>query len=250
MHAGSVRVSPEPLDLRRHTRDRWLFLSGDIERRRTYRVTLGAEVRCVDGRVLGETQVYEIAVPAPKPEIVWPCESMGILRSHNAPVLPIETIGVAALEISVRVVRPEHWAAWQRYIDRRRARSSSPPGDEVVQTRVDLDSRGDRPTVTRVDLRSALRDGVGHAIVIARPDPPLRDGWPSAVEIWVQRTGLMCVRASDTGGHTIRVVSASDGGPVSGARVSAGDFHAECDSAGVARVSRTALGSKRGVFVA
>ncbi|HEX6133759.1 MAG TPA: Ig-like domain-containing protein [Longimicrobiales bacterium] len=192
-----------------------------------YVVTLSASVQDRFGQHLEEPRAVTLNVGEPVPILSIPGGPFIVLDPDGPRRVMIRSQGHDSVRVRVLRVTPEQWVEWGAAVeDFQRTRTLVPPGAEVVSTVVAV-PRGDiRETL--IDVGPALRNGIGHAIVLvepaaaidrrARTDPR----WRPDVELahaWVQSTRIGVSASVDAEAIHAWVSSLDSGEPLAGAAV-------------------------------
>jgi len=181
---AQITVTPALPGLEVTVAGRWITVSGQAHGRTRYTVTVAAGLRDIHGQRLASPATASFDVAAASPELRAPGSTLVALPPGAARALPVTTVNLDALRVSVRRVGPEDWPAWLVFT-REAPRAVTPidPPGELLDTRV-VSVRGaaDTPIVTALDLSDALPDGRGHLIVSVTPTTEPR--------IWYQRLDL------------------------------------------------------------
>lgn len=231
---SSIRIEPEPRFLEIAAHGASITLSGETAGRTEYRVTLPSSLRDAHGQTLGEEKslVFEVGDAHP----IFHAESgLTILDpASERPLYTISTVNIEALEVEVYRVSPSDYAA---YLERPRDWDRQPPGKRVVKKRLKPEGSPDHVLRSSIDLSEAMKDGLGHAIVRARPvDWPNRHRPMS--EAWVMSTRLGADVFRDEDSLLALISDLRDGKGIEGAKIELGRGAAQgqTDQQGLARV--------------
>jgi uncharacterized protein YfaS (alpha-2-macroglobulin family) len=182
--------------------------------RTEYAITIPASVRDVFGQALGEDKVARVSVGDPQPSLQG-MAPMAVLDPKGPRAFEVTSIGVDTLLTSVQQVDPKTFAAFSASLSRPRRSKQAPSGGATKELKV-ADPLAN--STTQVDLSTALRNGLGHAIVTVEPK-----SWPDQykprVQTWVQATNLALDIFQDRNRMYVWVSSLADGKPVTGATV-------------------------------
>ncbi|MCW8141426.1 MAG: hypothetical protein KIT58_21190, partial [Planctomycetota bacterium] len=237
-----ITLAPEVPGLRVTAHGSTVHLQGATAANTRYEATLSPALKDVFGQTLGAQATLGFATTAPHPALVGQAGDMVILDPAGKPRLTFTSISVKKLRARVHAVDPAtDWAAYQEW---RRGlwRDATPPMPGRKVSDVDVSVKGSQEAwaETTVDLSAALKDGLGHAVVLVEPvDWPARDyGRRPRLAAWVQGTRLGLDAQHDATDLLAWVTQLADGAPVAGAQVRLlpTDAQAETGADGVARL--------------
>jgi uncharacterized protein YfaS (alpha-2-macroglobulin family) len=199
----------------------WLTLQGMAKGRTTYRVTLPASLRDAFGQTLGRDETLSFAVgPAPR-RLSAQGGPLVVLDPAAGGRFPVWSVNHEALRVRLSAVGPEHWEAFQEQ-QRNAWREESlgpPPGRIVSDTTLQVGGAPDEWKETRIDLRPALADGLGHLVLSVEPtrqDKRNRE----RVWLWIQCTRIGLAAFADSTSLLAWATALGDGRPLSGAEAS------------------------------
>ena len=232
----ALRVTPPLRNMQVSGGGRWVYVSGQKRLGQTYKVTVSGRLKDVFGNALGREHRRRFKI--------------GLGRWYGATIrgeghLVLDPAGKAeyhfisikhrALAVKVYAVAPaDHldFVAFLRnfyeghegsnnytssYGDSRKVKA--PPGKLVAQRTIRI-GHPDRPSLQVVDLRSALRAGLGHAVVVVTPVKPLpKSTYKAGVAAWVQSTRIGLSALSDEAGTVVLTTLLKSGQPLPGVRV-------------------------------
>ncbi|MBW3552470.1 MAG: carboxypeptidase regulatory-like domain-containing protein [Gemmatimonadetes bacterium] len=220
-----VRVEPALKDMAVHVRGAEVWISGEARPNTRYTATLSPSVRDRFGQRLQEPRSVTFVIGAPLPMIRVAGTPLIVLDPEGPPRVNVHSHGVGALRVRVYRVSPEQWFDYGDAVERwLRAPGGilSPPGEEVLSRVVEVEGGGTEFSETVLDVSAALRDGLGHAIVVvepvdagAQPDPRAGRGWRrTANTAWVQSTRIGLAARADAEELFVWATSLRSGQPL------------------------------------
>jgi uncharacterized protein YfaS (alpha-2-macroglobulin family) len=221
-HEEMVRVEPELPALKVDLYGDRMIVSGRATGRTAYRVTLAAALPDTFGQTLGQDRTVSFQVTAAPQGLSAPGNGFVVLDPAAGPRLSIWSVNHDALKVRVYAVGPADWPHFQKHMQAAWSNTApaTPPGRLVLSRTVPTEARPDEMAETRIDLSSALRDGLGQVVLVVEPASPPADKAPrQKVVTWAQATriGLAAFAGSQT--LTAWASSLADGRPLEGVEV-------------------------------
>ena len=259
-----VQVTPAIPGLALHPAGQTLQLRGMTKANTTYTVALDPGLRDVFGQALEGAAPLTFRTTAPEPRLLGPGDEHVVVDPAGPARVVVRSIGIPHLRARVLAVDPAaDLAAFERWRDDRWAsRPPALPGKEVSSVEHPPARGPDDWSELAVDLGPALKDGLGHALVVVEPrdwpDEGRRGRRPQVV-VWAQVTRLGLDLQADADEALVHVTTLADGRAAAGAEVTiralgqpdpAGSFEAAtADADGLARLKRRAHGSRGALAV-
>jgi uncharacterized protein YfaS (alpha-2-macroglobulin family) len=218
-----VKVEPEIPGMTVAAYGGEIHIQGRTKARTSYRVTVSGALRDVYKQTLGK-EVSEKFTVGPAPEMLSAqADALTVLDPAAGGKFSVFTTGHKSLKVRVHAVTP---ADWEAYLGFMRARNEStltsptPPGKAVFSDSIKIAGDVDELTETRVDLGSAIKDGVGHAILIVEPGRPPKNQYDrQQVITWVQATRIGLDAFVDEEQMVAFATGLADGRPLAGAQL-------------------------------
>ncbi|HSK18686.1 MAG TPA: MG2 domain-containing protein, partial [Longimicrobiales bacterium] len=192
-----VRVEPalDEMSVRVFGTD--MYISGAARPNTRYVVTLSPSLTDRFGQTLEGARSVTFEVGAAFPTIALPGAPLIVLDPEGPPRVAFQSRGHDALLVRVYRVTPQQWDDYGAAVERwhqNPAEVFSPPG-ELVSSSVVSPAASGEITEAMIDVASALRNGLGHAIVAVSPaGTPAVDGpggrGRNVVHAWVQSTRI------------------------------------------------------------
>ncbi|MGD2217411.1 MAG: carboxypeptidase regulatory-like domain-containing protein, partial [Gemmatimonadales bacterium] len=215
-----IRVEPELPLMRYRLSNDHLSIYGRAQPRRTYSLTLSADVRDVFGQTLDQERSLRFDVgPAPA-RLTARAERFVVLDPLAPRELAVKSVNVRGLRIRIYRVRPDDWPAFAEAYRRNRSSEDAwdPPGLLASERTIPVGAEPDVPAETRIDLEPVLRDGLGHVVVAVEPtDWPQNSGRRQSVYTWVQATRISISALADPREVTGWVTALEGAAPLAGA---------------------------------
>src|SRR5262245_2618140 len=225
---AKVRVEPELAGLKVEAN---YYSDGSIiegsERTRTdYRVTLDASITDIYGQTLGQPVTLNFTTGPMEPSLSVPGGGWVTLDPAGQKRISIYSVNHESLRVTLYAAAPEDYG---RFMGAMRARftyqrNNNPPpfpeiGRRVFSETIKIDAQPDEITVTPIDLRPALRDGLGHALLIVEPTANVTTAYgPQFIPTWIQATEIGLDAFADKTQLLGWATSLKDGKPIAGAR--------------------------------
>ncbi len=193
---SKIRVEPELPGMKVNNYGYGINIIGRSKGGATYKVTLDASIRDIYGQTLGENKTVAISVGSASPGLAVSAEGFTVLDPFAAQRFSVYSINHKQLKVSLYAVGPEHWSQFAAFMSNEygatRHRASMPPIGRLISSKViDVLSKPDEMDETPVDLKTALNDGIGHAIVtVEAVQPPRKQYERRSVQVWIQATNI------------------------------------------------------------
>ncbi|UCC74651.1 MAG: carboxypeptidase regulatory-like domain-containing protein [Gemmatimonadota bacterium] len=236
-----VKVEPELVGTRVGASGSWLTIAGRSQPRTSYRVTLSAAIRDVFGRTLAEDANVTFKVDSVPAALTARGAQTAVLDPVGPPEFTVRSINHRELSVRLYKVEPDDWPAFAEDIERHGYgdRPVQPPGRLVFSDTARVEAAPDTWTTTPIDLRPALSNGLGHAVVVVEPTKHPKDPYErQRVYRWVQVTGIGLTAVAD-GREVVGWVTSLEGGaPLVGAELRGipGGASATTDADGLATI--------------
>lgn len=238
-----ITVTPELPGLNTNVFGNTLMIQGNSRGRTTYTVRLSGDIRDTFGQTLGQDQTVTFKVTSAQPTLWGPGDSLVTLDpSAKAPAYSAFTINYDRLIVTGYAVAPADWTAFQKYL-RESWRTDQPPalpGRKVISQTITVQAKPDEMAETVIDLSEALRNNLGHVVLVVQPDavPAKGEQLPKIVK-WIQATRIGLDAAVDNENLLAWANSLADGKPLAGVTLALlpGSRAATTDAAGMATLA-------------
>ncbi|MBK8051663.1 MAG: hypothetical protein IPK16_33990 [Anaerolineales bacterium] len=197
-----------------------LQINGATAGRTTYAVALKAGLTDIYSQTLGFDQIVTFHTGNAESYLTG---SQGVLTTLDPtapqPVFTVYSVNYDKLRVRAYRVTPEDWQPYLEYRDNfYRDKSAKPPGEEVINTVIDVQGKPDTLTETSIDLSPALGGKPGQLIVVVdKPGSILSLFMPSydyVVQSWVQSTNIGLDAINDSTQLVAWATRLSDGAPL------------------------------------
>jgi uncharacterized protein YfaS (alpha-2-macroglobulin family) len=221
-----VRVEPELAGLKVNHFGDAITIEGNTRPRTAYRVILDASITDFYGQTLGQPVTLNFSTGPMQPSLSLPGSGLVTLDPAGQKRISIYSVNHQNLRVALYAVTPEDYG---RFAGAMRARlkyqrDNPPPfpeiGRRVFADTIRINAQPDEIAVTPIDLRPALRDGLGHALLIV--EPTVKAATPYNFEFiptWIQATEMGLDAFADQTQLLGWVTSLKDGKPIAGARL-------------------------------
>ncbi len=195
---NQIRVEPEFPGMRVNNYGNVINIQGATQGRTSYQVTIDAAVKDVFGQTLGQNKTVAFNVGPASPALAASGEGLGVLDPFGAPRFSVYSINHQQLKVSLYSVRLEDWSQYielmrtQAQIYRRGGQIPKLTFGRLVSSEVvNVASKQDDIAETSIDLKPALKEGIGHVVAIVEAvQAPRRDYERRSVIIWLQATNI------------------------------------------------------------
>ena len=204
-----------------------IWIVGNTKARTTYDVSVASSLTDRFGQTLGEAAQSQFRI-GPM-EAFLTAGSRGpitILDPYGKPSFPIYSVNVYAVNARVYRVAPEQYVEYQQWRSNHwRDDRADPPGELVMERKLEISRQFDTLVETQIDLTPALDSGKGHLILYIEPEGGLlsnllnRQLQETRIISWVQVTGIGLDAFVDADEMLVWANSLVDGAPLAGVDV-------------------------------
>ena len=227
-------------------------LRGPTAGRTTYEVTLSGALQDIFGQTLGEDQTLTFKTGPATAYLTGPNQSFITLDpSSSKPFYTVYSVNYEQVRVRAFAVTPADWLAYQAYLRDEAYQEDpvDPPGREVLNESMQIETIEDQLVETNIDLSAALNGVTGHLIVVVDvPQGMLSsllsklpfgrsDGQPQRLLTWVQVTQIALDAFVDHSEMVAWATALKDGTPLNGVKLQLlnTDVSATTDNSGIAR---------------
>ncbi len=219
-----VKIEPELPGAKIGASGNFIFIQGRSQGRTTYRIQVSGSLRDTFGQTLGDTYVFTIKVGSAYPSASAPGGNFLTLDpSAKQPTYSIYTINYERLKVTAYRVTPDDWPAFKAYLREysRTDRRPTPPGERAFSRTIGIQAKEDELVETAIDLSEALKDGLGHVVVIVEPEAGRWAGLlgrnkPPVFQAWVQATRIGLDAFADADRLLVWASALADGAALNG----------------------------------
>ncbi len=204
-----------------------IWIVGNTKARTTYDVTVAPSLTDRFGQTLDEETQSRFRI-GPM-EAFLAAGSRGpitILDPYGKPSYPVYSVNVYAINARVYRVLPEQYIEYQQWRnDLWRDNEAEPPGELVMERKLEISRQFDTVVETEIDLTPALDRGTGHLILYIEPEGGLlsnllnRQLQEMRIVSWVQVTEIGLDAFVDADEMLVWANSLVDGTPLAGVEV-------------------------------
>ena len=253
---GMVSVEPALAAMKVTVNGDTITINGRSKGRTTYTVTVAGTLTDKFGQTLGEPAVTKVTVTPAEPRLFDEQQKMLVLDPAFEPRLSVYSVNRPALKVRLYRVKPSDWRkylTWRKDWDHDQ-KMTRPPGTLVVNRVVRPKKAADELVETQIDLKKALKNGLGQVLAIIEPTtPPKRDRWGGVyrewVRAWVQATNLGLQAFVDDDDLYGWASSLKDGSPIEGVEVGLFGRNASA-STGADGIAKFGLSKEAGMLMA
>jgi len=207
-----------------------------------YYVTVDASLPDVFGQTLGRDEKLTFQVGKAEALLIGPNTSLVTVDPYaQMPGLSVYSITYPSLQVEVYAVQPTDWLGYKEYLRDYgyNERDITPPGQRVVQQKIDLSGKTEQLAETFIDLSDVMEGEFGHFIVIVKPPKGFfeEERWWETVHAWVQVTQIGVDAFVDHSEMVVWATDLKDGTPLSGVNLADGgrSLGQRTDAEGIAR---------------
>ena len=242
---ADVQITPSLPGAKVNVYGNTLLIQGNSRARTRYDVKLSAGIRDVYGQKLGADTIVTFRVGAAQPTFWAPGDTFVVLDPAARPSYSVFTVNYRRLKVHAYAVTPDDWAEFKSYLTSYyQDQKPIPPGKLVLDKTINVEFKADELIETSIDLSPALKDGLGHLVLIVEPEvtglAALLPSWNQRpiAPLWVESTRIGLDAFVDGDQMVAWANALTDGAPLNGVALSLvpGDRSATTDDAGVARM--------------
>ncbi len=244
---SQIKVAPAIEGMKVAIYGNTMNISGATKGRTAYTVTVDAALHDVFGQTLGRNEQRTFNVGSAEPFLSANGNGYVVLDPNGPPRFSVYTINQPSVKVRLYQVAPENWPAYASFLQARyqRPQTTVPPGELVKSQTVTINGQADEITETAIDLSPALKNGLGHVVMIIEPTIKRRD-WEREIVLWVQATQIGLDAFTDATDLTAWASSLKDGKPLDGVEVSlTGADSARTRTDGLARFALPSGGGQK-----
>ncbi len=217
-----VTVDPPVPGLSVHAQHDAIQITGAMEGRTKYTVTVSAALSDTFGQTLGRAAEAMFDVGPADRTLGGPGDHMVVLDPAGPAAFTVWSTNYDTLKVRVHRVTPDHWSAWIAWLQRWQYESASPgapPGELLHRGQLTPAADPDALVETAVDLSEWVDpNGHGQFIVVVEQPKASSERWQhQMVARWVQRTDLGLTAFSDADELVGWATELRSGAPVEGA---------------------------------
>src|SRR5262245_1117828 len=226
---AKVRVAPEMAGLNVSSGyGDAIYIEGHARPRTAYKVILDASITDIYGQTLGKPVTLNFTTGPMQPSLSVPGVGLVTLDPAGQKRISIYSVNHESLRVALYAATPEDYG---RFMGAMRARvtdkrNHNPPphfpeiGRRIFDDTIKINTQPDEIAVTPIDLRPALRDGRGHALLIVEPTANVTTPYgPQFFATWIQATQIGLDAFADQTQLLGWATSLKDGKPIAGARL-------------------------------
>jgi len=226
--AAWIKIEPDLPGAKIGAHGATISIQGRSQGRTTYRIVVSGDVRDQFGQTLGRDNVLTVKVGSAFPSVSAPGGVFLTLDPSGKTVYSIYSINYERLKATVYRVTPEDWPAFKTYLrdfSRSSDRRPTPPGRQAFSRTITVKAKADEMVETAIDLSEALRDGLGHVVVVIEPDAGqytslLRNQKPPTLQAWVQATRIGLDAFADADNLLVWANDLASGAALNGVEIS------------------------------
>lgn len=187
-----VKITPAIPNLKIEASGNGISIRGETRGRTSYKAVLDARLPDSFGQTLGEPKELTFNTGSANPRLTAPGDLLVTTDPNEPTTFPVYVINQSRLKVRIHSVQPEHWKEFQnRLAGETEKNRFVPPGQEMVNTTIDTGAETDVLTEVKIDLKPALRNGKGMAVIEIETPGRITNWWDrQRVVKWVQVTNV------------------------------------------------------------
>lgn len=216
---AQVKIEPDVPGLKVYPSYNQLYFDGFKPGRKTYKVTIEGTLKDTFGQTLGETKTVTFNVGSAPRALSSQGGSFITIDPTAKPAYSIYSINHDSVKVQMYAVTPENWGQFKAYMQKlyyEEKDRPQPPGRLVKNDVVNIKSKPDELTETRIDLAPALSEGLGHVVLIIEPTVRENKNDRTRKVAWVQVTQIGLDAFVDNQELVGWATALRDGRPLSG----------------------------------
>ena len=223
---SQLKIQP-PLDgFKLSTYNDRLTINGYSKADTTYRVTVDHSLQDRFDQTLGKDETVEFKVGPAQPWLNLSGEGFVVLDPAGPRELSLYSVNYRTVKVSLYSVQPEDWTKFQVYRQLHYRNPNDPiakrttlPGRLAFSKQIDLKQTSNEMIETGIDLKPALKDGLGQVIVAVESISPVSDNYHNPLLAWVQSTQIGLDAFVDNDELVGWANSLTDGAPLGGVQM-------------------------------
>ena len=219
----TLKVSPKVDGVKVSVSGRYLSVRGRTKGRTKYTLTLPKTLKDAFGQTLGKAKKLTFDVGRSEPWVSAQGGHFVVMDPSGKPALSLYSVNHDELDVRLFKVGPKDWETFKEFARTARNKNpfkrGGPPGTRVLKKRVKIDSKPDEMVETAIDLRAALKGGLGQVVVELVPTKQPNKWRREAIVMWMQRTHLGLSAFRDPSHLRAWVTDLRDGRAIEGAKV-------------------------------
>jgi len=233
-----VRVEPPLPNFKVAVYGTTVNISGQSKGNTTYRVTLASGLADVYGQTLGTDYTTTLTVGSAMPLLTAPSGPFVVLDPAASPRFSVYSINHPTLSVRAYAVTPGDWAAYQKAIESRwNNQAMTMPGRQVMSTSLPIKDQPDEVVETAIDLGPALKNGLGHVVLVVDPPVVTNQNRSQRIITWIQATHIGLDAFVDDRDLVGWTSSLDDGRPLAGVELSLDRTTVASDAQGLGRLA-------------
>ncbi len=218
---GMVTVTPEIPGMKVDVAGNSMVIRGQTKGQTTYTVTLSSSLPDQFGQSLGRSAPLTFDVGTALPNLMAMGDRLVTLDPDGPPSYPIYVINEPELKVRIHSVEPKDWTEFSNRLARQTYEQPFvSPGQQVVNTTIKTGAKTDELTEVPIDLKPALSNGKGMAVVEVESTRAVEHHWQrKKVVAWVQVTDVGLDAAADQNSMLVLATSLKSGKPLSQVRL-------------------------------
>lgn len=187
---SSLKIEPKIEDMQVSTNSyqgSTISIRGNFKSRTTYTITISKNLKDAFGQTLGQDVSTKFTTGAVETDLTAPNEDFSTLLTDTKPTYSVYSTNYNALQVKIYAVNPEDYQKFLTYHDDDNAIYPT-FGKLVFNQAVKVKNIQDEQVETQINLSPALKNGIGHAILVVEPSIKKKDS--ELIAKWIQVTNI------------------------------------------------------------
>ena len=212
-----IKISPK-IDIKYEVSWNGIILNGDFKPRTAYTISISKNLSDKFGQTLGQDVSTTITYGRREQDLRSQHYKDFITLDLNAkPTFAVNSTNYPTLKVRIYSVKPEDYLAYLNFNDDEKAVYPN-FGKLVFNQTIKVKNVPDESVETRINLASALTNGVGHAVLIVEPNESIENQEP--IIKWLQATQIGLDAFADNQNLAIYTSNLKDGKPLANVQLS------------------------------
>ncbi|MBX7174925.1 MAG: Ig-like domain-containing protein, partial [Pyrinomonadaceae bacterium] len=193
-------------------------IRGDFRPRTAYKITILNSLKDDFGQTLGQDVSAQITTGGREPKLESShYKDFLTIAPISKPIFSVFSTNYSTLKVKIYAVTPENY---QAFLDFRHNDDETYPkfGKLVFDKPIKIKNIQDEEIVTDISLAPALKNGIGHAVLIV--EPPVKDENFEPIAKWIQVTNIGLDAFADDEQLNVYVSNLRDGKPLGNVQMS------------------------------
>jgi uncharacterized protein YfaS (alpha-2-macroglobulin family) len=218
-----TKISPELSNVIISPSGNYIYFSGKTKSRTTYKVELLKDITDIYGQKLEKDVSFSVTYGENPKSLTAAKSGFVVIDPAAGPTFSIFSVNHKDVKVRLFTTGPEDWETFVKYQQTYyyNENKPTPPGKEIFNKTVAIKNVPDELVETKLDLKPALKEGLGQAFIMVESTIPSKNYWENRpIFAWVQVTKIGLDAASDATDLFGFANNLTDGKPLEGVELS------------------------------